>query len=399
MTQALIIARREIGVRLASKATILSMVIVVLLALLIGGGFRVAADQHWLGDKTSVALTPETQPYASTLTHLDGPGMPTFTVLRVNSVNQARERVANGDVDYAFVEGAKPDTYRLITASPVTMTEKAIFTQLAASNALTTYVQQLGGAASELNAIVRDSQVSIQSIEANGHGDLDLRAAMPAAVMIFFIFFALTIGANILGQSVIEEKSSRVIEVLLATVRPLQLMVGKVLGVGVVVLVQTAVYIAAAWVGLVLSGFSRLISLDLTGTLALTALFAIIGYFGYAFLYAGLASTVSHVEDSGQALAPGTFLLLVAFYVPFFGLMIPGATILLKVGTYIPFVSCFTAAPAYALGVVSLPAVFIGLAIQVVATVLVAWLAAVVYRRAILNFGTRRSVVATLRGA
>src|SRR5690606_4352612 len=112
---------------------------------------------------------------------------------------------------------------------------------------------------------------------------------------------------------VVEEKVSRVIEVLLAAIKPDQLLLGKVIGIGMVGLIQIAAIIAAGFAAALLFA-----EIDLPSSTAATAVtvvvFFILGYALYAFAFGTAGALVSRQEDAGTATTP-LLMVLVGGYV------------------------------------------------------------------------------------
>jgi ABC-2 type transport system permease protein len=129
-------------------------------------------------------------------------------------------------------------------------------------------------------------------------------AGLGAAIGIVTILFFQLFGYGMMvAQGVVEEKSTRVVEVLLATLTPLRLMIGKVAGIAVAAVLQTAVFgvaaVAAVRFGHVLPGQFPATS----ATLAALAWF-VLGYAFFAFVFAAAGSLVSRAEDVSSAVMP-----------------------------------------------------------------------------------------------
>ncbi|HEU4674625.1 MAG TPA: ABC transporter permease, partial [Motilibacteraceae bacterium] len=133
-----------------------------------------------------------------------------------------------------------------------------------------------------------------------------------------FVLYGQLLGYGFwVALGVVEEKSSRVVEVLLATVRPRALLTGKVLGVGALGLVQL---LAVAVVGLVAGSASGAIDLttDAIYPVALVLAWFVLGYAFYACAFAAAAARVSRQEDLNSVTTPMTMLVLVSFLATFY---------------------------------------------------------------------------------
>jgi ABC-2 type transport system permease protein len=184
-----------------------------------------------------------------------------------------------------------------------------------------------------------------------------------------------------------EEKSSRVIEVLLATIKPLHLLVGKVLGIGLVGLLQlTTVSVAAA-------GFAtRTGTIDVNrstvATIGQLLVWYVLAFGFFAFLYAAVASTVSRTEDVGQVTTPLSTLTMGCLLLGLYAASNPTSA-LTSVLSYLPPFSPLVMPPRWAGGETALWQVLTSMAIMMLAIAGVAWIGARIYRGSILRIGTK----------
>jgi ABC-2 type transport system permease protein len=199
---------------------------------------------------------------------------------------------------------------------------------------------------------------------------------------LFLIFFA-----NLVVTGVIEEKGSRVVELLLPAVPPRTLMGGKVLGLGILGAVQSIAIVTPAAIVLAVTRGDQLPPQLFVAIAAMVVAF-VLGFGLYAGIAAGLSALVSRVEDSQVALFPLYTVLVVAFFVTFPVLGDPDGS-LAQVVTFVPFTAPFVVPARIAL--VGLPLWQAGLAaLGVVATaVLLTLVAARLYEGSILRAGAR----------
>jgi ABC-2 type transport system permease protein len=196
---------------------------------------------------------------------------------------------------------------------------------------------------------------------------------------------------------VMEEKSSRVIEVLLAAVRPVRLLAGKVLGIGMVAFTQAALIVLVALIVAEASGSTILHGAGLT-VIGSTLVWLVLGYAFYCWVYAA-AGSMAERQDQVQSLAfPLSLPVIVGYIISLITLETGNASLFFKVLAYLPPTAPF-AMPA----LVGLHEVawwqFVGSAgLSIVATYLVAQLAARIYLRAILRTGRRVRVREVVRG-
>lgn len=187
---------------------------------------------------------------------------------------------------------------------------------------------------------------------------------------------------------VMEEKSSRVAEVLLATVRPVELLGGKVLGIGLVALGQAAALLAF---GLLLAAAvgSDILHGTAPAMLATSLLWLVVGYAFYCWVYAA-AGSLAERQDQVQTLAlPLSLPMLVGYIMALTTAASGHASVFFQVLAYLPPTAPFAMPVLIGLGAVSWWGFAASVAISVVATIGVARLAATIYRRAVLRTGGR----------
>lgn len=143
--------------------------------------------------------------------------------------------------------------------------------------------------------------------------------------LVFAVGFVMYVSVLLYGQvvlgSVIEEKETRIAEVLFSSVKPFTLMMGKLLGVSLVALTQLTIW-GIAFGAFALYGFAVLASKGVPTTIpnipaifyVYFALFFLVGFFVYSTLYALLGSVVTNAQEGGQAAMPIIMLLVVSFY-------------------------------------------------------------------------------------
>jgi len=206
-----------------------------------------------------------------------------------------------------------------------------------------------------------------------------------AFVAVLLLYGQLIGMGYFVAMGVVEEKSSRVVELLLSTLRPRHLLAGKILGLGLLGLVQLLL-IAIVGLGLGAAGGS----LDVNGDVVVAALLAlawfVVGYAFYAAAFACAASLVSRQEDLQSVISPLTIVLMVGFFVSFAVLDDPGGT-LAQVVSFIPPVAPMTMPPRIALGEASTLEIVGALAVTVGATALLIPLSARIYRGGVLRTG------------
>lgn len=158
-----------------------------------------------------------------------------------------------------------------------------------------------------------------------------LLANIGAVLILVGIF---SFGFTVL-TGVVEEKQSRVVEVVLSTVRPKDLLIGKVLGIGILGLIQLAIFGIAA---VAAASFTGGIPLPSTtpGAVAMLAIWFILGYALYATALGFLGALASRMEEASNASTPVTVVAMVSYFVALFGVANDPNGIVATVATYLP---------------------------------------------------------------
>ena len=240
-------------------------------------------------------------------------------------------------------------------------------------------------------------------------------------VLAIVLFMAIILYGQWIAYSVAEEKSSRVMEVILGAATPFELLAGKVVGVGALALTQYIVVFVPASIALLFQG--QIAALIFGGSAGGTAgiadalasglsipllvafgVFFVLGFALYAALYAGAAALVSRTEDINQIVAPMTLIATAGYLVAVYsstGLLDPNSTFVV-VMAYIPFFSPYLMLSRVGTGIAGPLEVVIAIALLLVTIPIAIWLAARFYAAGVLMYGQRpslRLMLRVLRGA
>lgn len=253
---------------------------------------------------------------------------------------------------------------------------------------------------SEYQRLLTEPELLEPIIVENASGNLLLSDPVGYFVSIISLVLlstAIMSGLTTISTGVVEEKASRVVEILLSSVRPRTLLMGKILGIGSFVLGQFMIFLVAGVIAASIAGIW--VELDLTATIVWTIVWTIVGFFIFAMVAGALASTVSRQEDLGAITAPLSFGALIPLYLALFLVpALPDATIT-KVLSMVPFISSFMMPVRTSYGVTSTAEQLIALAIALVCFPLLAMLAGKIYESSILRTGKRISIAEALKSA
>lgn len=283
---------RELRARMMTRGYVVSLALLSLITFGLVIGFSLMG--HSTTATVAVCGTP-----ASSL----GTPPPGVRVTSCDGMAQARERVGENDADAAVVvaEGRASLLTRADTSDQARAGADALARTWAGDQALLR--QDV-----DLDRLARDTAAAAPTRVTVGKsvGSLQLGAA---ASLIIVLFMQIVNQGSVIAQGVVEEKSTRVVEVLLATLTPLELLVGKVAGIVTAGMVQVA-----AMLGAVLGAQSVLsepaTAMPGPGALVVTVLWFLLTFALFASLYAAAGSLVSRPEDLQGVLTPVMLLAL-----------------------------------------------------------------------------------------
>lgn len=375
-----LIARREIDTRWAQKGfrwgTLVTLIVIGAVALLprfIGGGSD--STSYDVGIVVQGAQAPADEALRAALESAGIEGV-SIDVVDVGSAGEAREAVRAGDLD-AVVEGnrilARSDTDRVVGI--VQSAVSAVTVEAA--------LRETGLSEDQIAGLLSTPAPTVESVEAS---DKDARRGI-ATITVVLLFAQLIGFCSWVGLGVVEEKSSRVVELILATVRPWQLLLGKLLGIGLLAVGQL-VAMGAVALGVVQISGSFVLPSGAYTAIGISFVWFVLGFAFFAAMSAALASLVSRQEEVSGVMLPVTATLMVSYFLAFFVTSSSDGT-LARVAGIVPPVSAL-AMPARVVGG-DVPAweIALSLVLLVAASALVLFVAARIYRAAVLLSGSR----------
>lgn len=293
------------------------------------------------------------------------------------------------------------------TAPPVTIYQgdnaSSTEVQIKLHGVITEVVQQRRGAVAgvgkaQLDAILEGVAIEAKHTTGKAEATSGMSVFLVGYAVMIILYMAILLYAVAVMRSVVEEKTSRVIELMVAAAKPQALMAGKMLGVGAVGLVQLSIWLLMSVLSMkfrgqmlgavgVGGGGVELPTLDVA-QIAVILTYFVLGYFFYAALYAAVGAMVSSEQEAQQAQTPVVMLLVVPMLCMQLVANDPrsGAATLM---TMLPISSPILMPMRYLLGGASLGEVLISLAILILSTLLVIRAAAKIYRVGILMYGKR----------
>jgi ABC-2 type transport system permease protein len=312
------------------------------------------------------------------------------------------DRAAAGDLAFTYLTDASP-------RSPATMAVR----QAASALTIDDRLGRAGIDPSDRGAIFAPPAFTATSTDPNEEDrqgtDFAARASL-GTVLVVLILIAIVNYGNWIASSVAEEKSNRVMELLVTAATPRQLLVGKVIGTAAAAMTQYAALLAAGIAGLLLQGEIGRRFFGDAATAApgagLDAWLLIVfgacfvgGFLVYAGLYAAAGSLISRSEEVQQVAGPIIVIAMVGYFSAILGgTTAPDAT-WLKILTFVPFWSPYLVPLRMAYGTISPGEIVGALALLAVGVVVILWLASRVYAAGVLLYGQRPGLRTIWRAA
>ena len=250
----------------------------------------------------------------------------------------------------------------------------------------------------DLKKISGDVSLSVKKISETGD-EKDSSGAFAAAFIVgLMIYITLLIYGQQILAAVIEEKETRIAEILFSSAKPFELMMGKLVGVGLAGMTQLAIWIvsALALVGVGLANMSAAgmnISLpDITPlTIIYFFIFYLLGFFIYATIYALIGSMVTTVQEGGQFALMPIFLLVIGFYLSFAVIRDPNSSLSFWVSVA-PFIAPITMPVRILSETPPFWQIALAIALNGATIAALVWLAARVYRVGMLMYGKKATI-------
>lgn len=378
----LLVTRREIVERARSKAFIFSAAFTVLLLLAVTGlpafleGRTATYELGIVGEGNQQIVDA-----ALELGNADeDDGGVEIAVTEFDSVSGAETALDEGTIEVALVDGTE-----LITPAGTG----------AGGSDLEGFLQR-AGAAVRLDAasgeVVRAAEVLTEdALEVRSLGNLDTEGTDARLLVAFgglvLMYMAILSYGSWTLAGVTEEKTNRVVEVLLATVQPWQLLAGKIIGIGLLGLGQFVLTIGLALLAIRVTGAFELPAIPVA-TLPMLIIWFILGFALYAVAMGAAGALVSRMEDAQSVATPFTIMSVAGFFVSFQVVEDPSG-ILARVASLFPPTAPFAAPVRAAFEAMPWWEMTIAIALTAASIVGLVRLGGRVYSGGLLHFGTK----------
>jgi ABC-2 type transport system permease protein len=374
----LIVTRREVLVKVTDRSFLIgTLVTLVLIGALI-------ALQVFLGTRTqdyTVVATPAAASMAEQVRDR-APGLDENVVVAVEQVpDEAAARAAVSEESADAWLQQRDGAWVLTTRSEPAEALEAVTADVVREVTLQANAESVG---TSLDVLQRGASLSTAILEGNA------QQALLASILSFafaFLFYLATIMFGItLANSVVEEKQSRVAEIIAARIPVRHLLAGKLIGNTVLAVAQLALYLAVGMIGLAFTDFSGLVA-GVSGSVAWFLVFFLAGFVALSCLWAVAGSLASRTEDVQSTSAPLTIVVMAML---FGGLLLEGTA--QTVGSFVPPLSAVVMPIRLVSGTAAWWEAVLALALLLVATALTIAFGERVYRRSLLQTGGQVSL-------
>ena len=386
-----LVARREFVTRVRTRFFQIGTVVLI---LLLAGYIVLQADVLSKRSTTvKVGFTGAAQEFAQPLQAAAGSKSLKVETSLVSDVATGEAEVRAGTID-ALVSGqaSAPD---VAVKDQLDSTVAATLDTLVKEVVLNQAITSSGGNASAIDAQVGAAGINLVFLDPNAAQRT--QSEVVGLFVAVLLYVAILLYGQFVAAGVVEEKANRIVEILLSTIRPQQLLLGKVVGIGLVGLVQLALLGAVA---LIVVTRTQAVSVP---TVTLTAvagglLWFVLGFILFALMFAAAGSLVTRQEDLGAVTTPITLLIVGTYLAFFYVIANPDNPVAVAISIIPPFAPVLMAS-RMATGDAQAWQVVVAVVLTIVEIAALNWLAARIYQNSVLRVGTRVGFLQAWRGA
>lgn len=376
-----LVARREFLTRARTRFFLIGTV--VFMVLLAG---YIVLQAYVLGKATTtvkIGFSGDAQVLAQPLKTIGDAEKLKVETSTLTSPADGEDQVNSGNLDAAVSGDATSPT--VAVKDTLEPTVAASLQQLVKQVALNRALASSGADAAAINQKVAAAGIQLKLLDPNA--TVKAQRSVVGVFVAILLYVALVLYGQLVAAGVVEEKQNRIIEILLSTVRPRELLFGKVIGVGLVGLAQL---VALGVVALIAVSRTQVISVPNVGAVAIFGglLWFVLGFVFYALIYAAAGSLVSRQEDLGSITAPLSMLVVGTYLAFFWVLSNPDNPLGVGLSMIPPFAPILMPA-RMATGDAALWQVAVGVVLTLLAIFGVNNVAARIYVNSVLQIGSR----------
>lgn len=354
------------------------------------------------GSQQTLQVVDETGQYTEALqAQLDQQGSSIQLEASELAEEQLRGNVEAGETDaFLVIEGDDGITARYVAESATESAQAAEIENALQSLQTARVAEQLELEETELAQLFAPVEMEREALAESSKSQEELSQARGLVyILIMVIYIAVIYYPNMIAMEVANEKSSRVMEILISSVSPVKHMFAKIAGIGSLGILQMMIFALAGYLAIQSSGsdltegvFSVMGFSEVKfSTFFYAILFFLLGYFLYAVLAALLGSLVSRTEDVQQLMLPMMILIIIASFIAFSGISMPEAGYV-TVASYIPFFAPLVMFLRVGLLDIPLWEPLLSIAIMLLTIGILGWFGARVYRGGVLMYGSSQSL-------
>lgn len=406
------VARREYVARVKNKAFVFTTLLVPLLMIIYVVLIPALFSKSGTKELKLAVLDNGTGYGAELVQNLAGGSEPEFIVSRAVLVPDTSEStrepfnraVLASEIDGYIVLSKDPEIpfrgsyYARETGNPLVLSRIRGGVQTTALGAV------LEGSGVDVEKVRRVQWSGLQTVTVSSEGESEggFEAAFFSTLVFgMLLYMAVLINGQGMAMVIVEEKSSRLIEVILGAVTAIEFMAGKVIGVLLSGMTQLGIWVGCSMVAVLyalpaLSMMPGDAPFDLGAILNVRVVFFFcvfftLGYLLYSTIFAALAATCSSTEELGQAMFPAMFPFILAFFATFYAVPNPSTTLTRVLSLLPPFTPLVMLARVNVL-MPPLWEVWLSIGLLIVAVVCSFWLAGKIFRFALLMYGKRPTI-------
>ncbi len=377
-----LVAGREIHERVRSR---MFRAVTLILVVVVAAAVVVPTLQHSSTATTKVGVLSASPSLRAQLEALARSAGVKVTLVGEPDASRARAALSSGQLDLVVDGSGAILVDAPVSASDTSATARYV-REVSQALGVERAFAEAGLSAQQASIVSRARPLPVESLQPGKPERTTSEATALLGVILIFIVLTQYLTWTLMG--VMEEKASRVVEVLLATVRPIQLLAGKVIGIGTVALAQAAALVAFALVLGAAVG-SSLVRGTTPLVVAATLVWLVLGYAFYSWVYAA-AGSLAERQDQVQSLAlPLSAPLIFGYIVSLIGVSSGHVSLLVKVLAYLPPTAPFAMPTLVGFGEATWWQFLLSAVVCLASTVAVALAAARVYRAAVLQTGGR----------
>jgi ABC-2 type transport system permease protein len=390
------IARREFVTRVRTRVFIIGTALVLLAVAGYVVFQQLVLSKQGHGNTYKVAFVGEAQSLADPLVASAKALGLTIESQPVTNQSQAESAISKGNLD-AAVQGSATSP-QVLVRDQLNPTLRSLLQGIVRQQALDRQLAAAGLNPASVEASVASATIHVQSLKPVRGQRIELVAA--GFVVALFLYIALLTYGAFIAQGVVEEKANRIVEILLSTVRPVQLLIGKVVGIGLVGLFQFTIIGVFAFILTTVTGVLTVPAAG-AGVILGGLLWFVLGYFLYAILFAAAGSLVSRQEEVQGVVLPIAMLAIISWFVavgvltPMFnGQPMSSTGVLLG---FVPFFAPVILPTGMATGDIAPWQVLLSVALTLLVSAAATWIAARIYSNSVLRIGARVKLGDALR--